>query len=73
MLEDVPRQAITLTISALMAAAHLSIVVPGERKAEAVQVALEGPISTDCPASVLRTHPDALLFLDEASASKLSL
>ena len=66
--EDVPTHAYTLTIPALMAAVRVSAVVPGPRKAEAVQAALEGPIAESCPASILRRHPDAVLFLDRDSA-----
>lgn len=72
-LEDVPREALTLTVPAIMRSKRIISVVPDERKAVAVQRALEGPIETACPASILRTHPDVTLFLDEASASKLSL
>jgi len=69
--EDVPEKAMTLTVPTLMSAGHLSIVVPNEAKAQAVYDALNGPISNDCPASILRTHDDAILYLDRASASKI--
>ena len=72
-LDDVPREAISLTVPAIMRSKRIISVVPDERKAEAVRRALEGPIETACPASILRTHPDVTLFLDKASASKLSL
>ena len=71
-LDDVPTQAITLTIPSLMAARSLSIVVPGPRKAEAVRAALRGPITVACPASILRTHPNARIYLDRESAQFLS-
>jgi glucosamine-6-phosphate deaminase len=67
-LEDVPEKAITLTIPAILSAAFIYCMVPGPTKAEAVRRAIQGPISTSCPASILRTHSDALLFLDEDSA-----
>lgn len=67
-LDDVPREAVTLTIPAIMASRTISCVVPEARKADAVRAALHGPISTTCPASVLRRHPDATLFLDPDSA-----
>lgn len=69
---DVPRQALTLTIPALLSGEILSIVVPGSQKANAVRNALEGPISTTCPASILRTHKRATLYLDRNSSSLLS-
>ena len=66
--EDVPTHAFTMTIPALLSAETLSVVVPGKRKAEAVYAALRGPIAESCPASILRTHPSARLFLDLESA-----
>lgn len=65
---SVPKTAITLTIPALMKAERAIIVVPGEFKAQAVCDTLKGPISESCPASILRTHPNALLMLDADSA-----
>jgi len=56
---DVPRQALTLTVPVFRKARRLSIHVPGPRKAAAVQAMLRGPITAECPASILRTHPDA--------------
>lgn len=70
-LHDVPRQAITLTLPVFTRAHHLSIVVPGPRKAAAIRETLHGPISTACPATLLRTHPRATLFLDQDSAAAL--
>lgn len=70
-LGQVPTHAITLTIPAVMAAQAVVCVVPGERKRKAVYQALRGEISTTCPASILRTHPQARMFLDRESASLL--
>lgn len=67
--DDVPRLALTVTMSAILGARSLSVVVPGAQKAEAVSRTLEGPIETACPASGLRRHPDAVLFLDEPAYS----
>ncbi|HTB84572.1 MAG TPA: glucosamine-6-phosphate deaminase [Candidatus Sulfotelmatobacter sp.] len=69
--KSVPRQAITLTCSMLMSGRALVCVVPGSRKAAAVAAMLDGKISTACPASILRQHPSATLFLDTDSASKI--
>ena len=66
---DVPTLAMTVTMSAILAARSLSVVVPGLPKAEAVARTLDGPIATACPASALRTHPDAALFVDEPAFS----
>lgn len=70
--EAVPRYAYTLTVPALCAARCLVVVVPESRKAAAVRQALQGPISTVCPASVLRRHPHATLLLDADSAAALA-
>lgn len=61
----VPTHAITLTIPALMQGQFLYCIVPGERKAKAVHRTLHGAISTDCPASILRKHTDAVLYVDQ--------
>lgn len=71
-LAEVPHDALSLTISVFRQARHLSVVVPGIRKAQAVAAACLGPITTKCPASILRTHPSVRLFLDEFSALQLS-
>lgn len=67
----VPTHALTLTVPALMSGRRLCCVVPGARKAAAVERALEGPVTTRCPASILRTHPAATLYLDPDSAAGL--
>jgi glucosamine-6-phosphate deaminase len=70
-IEQVPELAMTLTIPALMRVPKLIATVPGPRKAAIVRRALEGSISTDCPATILRTHPDAAMYLDLESAAEL--
>ena len=71
-LEAVPDVGLTLTCPMLVDAKYIICCVPGVSKAEAVRNALEGPISPACPASLLRTHPRAHLYLDRESASLLS-
>jgi len=71
--EDVPERAITLTIPAILRAPSLVVCVPGRRKARVVRRTLQGPISEECPATILRTHPNAALFLDTESAAELDL
>jgi len=71
-LEAVPREAITITCPILVGAEHVICCVPERRKAEAVRAALEGPVSPTCPASLVRTHRGALVFLDEEAASLLT-
>nr|MBA3326382.1 6-phosphogluconolactonase [Paracoccaceae bacterium] len=65
--EDVPSRAITLTVPRLMRAARLFCVVPTAAKRAAVRAALHGPVTGECPASVLRTHPACTLYLEPES------
>jgi glucosamine-6-phosphate deaminase len=70
-IEAVPRVALTLTIPALMAGQRIYCLVPGPTKTAAVRCALRDAISTACPATVMRRHPRAILYLDKASAAGL--
>jgi glucosamine-6-phosphate deaminase len=70
--EDVPATAISMSIRQMLKAKEMVIVVPDARKAAAVQATLEGPISPAVPASILRTHPNVTLYLDEPAASQLA-
>ncbi|HEY2429698.1 MAG TPA: glucosamine-6-phosphate deaminase [Acidimicrobiales bacterium] len=69
-LDAVPTHAMTVTIPALLRAGTVIAVVPEARKAGAVQAALDGPVTTACPASALRTAPAATLHLDAGSAGE---
>jgi glucosamine-6-phosphate deaminase len=69
--EDVPRRAITLTVPTLLAGGELFCSVPGLHKSEAVAAMLHSPISGDCPATALRTHPRCTVYLDRESSSLL--
>jgi glucosamine-6-phosphate deaminase len=70
-LDAVPLTALTLTIPALFSARAIVGAVPGPRKAAAVRDTLTGAISTACPASILRKHSNAALYLDRESAALL--
>jgi glucosamine-6-phosphate deaminase len=70
-LDDVPSRAISMSIRRILASTSLIVTVPDERKADAVVRSLEGPLTNEMPASILRSHADCRLFLDEASASRL--
>ncbi|GFZ89113.1 glucosamine-6-phosphate deaminase [Paenibacillus marchantiophytorum] len=61
---DVPTHALTLTIPALLAGAHLFCIVPGRTKHQAVRRTLDGSISTECPSTILRNHSDCTLYVD---------
>jgi glucosamine-6-phosphate deaminase len=67
----VPTHALTLTIPALMGGKHLFCMVPAKTKAQAVKNTVHGEISEACPASILRTHQNAILYLDPDSSSML--
>lgn len=69
--DKVPEKAITLTVPTLLRTGKLICVVPGPTKAKAVYDMLNGPIGTDCPASSLRLHPDATLYIDADAAALL--
>ena len=66
-LGSVPHHAITLTVPRLMRADRLFCVVPGAVKRDAVSKALHAPLSTECPASILRTHAACTLYIDKDS------
>jgi 6-phosphogluconolactonase/glucosamine-6-phosphate isomerase/deaminase len=70
-LEEVPSHAITVTIPALMRVPRLIVSVPGPRKAAVMWRTVEEAISTACPATILRNHPDVTVYLDRDSAARL--
>lgn len=69
--DDVPTRAISMTVRGILSAAALIVTVPDERKATAVKCAVEGPVTSNCPASILQTHRECMLFLDLQSAKLL--
>lgn len=70
-LEDVPEQAITMCPKQIMSCAHIVTAVPHSVKAEAIFNTITQPVSPMVPATLLKTHPDWNLFIDDASALKL--
>jgi glucosamine-6-phosphate deaminase len=71
-LDSVPQYAFTVTLSLIGSAKKILCLAPEKRKAQIVKEVLEGTISTNCPASILRQKPQATLFLDVDSASLLT-
>lgn len=71
--DAVPRHVVTQGLGTILAARHLLLVAAGTGKAAAVAVAVEGPVSASCPASVLQLHPHATVVIDEAAAAALRL
>jgi glucosamine-6-phosphate deaminase len=67
-IKDVPTTAISMSVQQIMKAKEMLVVVPDDRKAAAVKAALEGPITPQVPASIIRTHPNVTLYLDEPAA-----
>ncbi len=70
-LDQVPTHALTLTMPALMSAHRIYCMVPGPTKREAVRSTIEGPISTACPATIMRRHDHAVLYLDAEAAEDI--
>lgn len=70
-ISQVPKQAISMSVKQILKAKEILAVVPDARKAAAVKACFEGQISSTAPASILRTHPNATIYLDKASASLL--
>ena len=71
-LDDCPSQAISMTVHAILQSRKIICSVPDSRKADAVALSVDGPLTPKVPASILRQHHDVTLVLDESSASKLS-
>ena len=69
--DDVPKQAITMTVKQIMACRHIVTAAPHGVKAEAIFNTVTQPVSPMVPATILKTHPDWKLFIDDASAQKL--
>lgn len=70
---EVPTKAISMSVRQILRAKEIIVTVPDARKAQAVKASLEGEISPLMPASILRTHPNATIYLDKDSAALLSL
>lgn len=70
-LDDVPKRAISMSVRQVLKAREILAVVPGPRKASAIQTCLEGSITPLAPASILRTHGNTTVYLDKDSAALL--
>jgi glucosamine-6-phosphate deaminase len=70
-LDSVPQYALTLTIPALMSAAYVFCMVPGINKAEAIKLTLKEPVLENYPSTILKTHDNAMLFIDIDSFSRV--
>ena len=71
--DEVPTHCLTQGLGTIMDARELLLVAQGSRKAAAVAAAIEGPVSSMCPASILQFHPQATVIIDDAAAGRLTL
>lgn len=69
--DDVPKQAITMCVKQIMSCRHIITAAPHDVKAEAICNTITKPVDPMVPATILKTHPDWRLFIDDASAAKL--
>ncbi|VEU79745.1 glucosamine-6-phosphate deaminase [Haploplasma axanthum] len=70
-LDEVPTHSITMGIKSILQAKTIVLIAFGKNKADAVYKMIKGPITDDCPASILQTHPNVKIFLDKEAASLL--
>jgi glucosamine-6-phosphate deaminase len=71
-LDAVPQQAVSMSVRQVLKATEILAVVPGPRKAAAIKACFDGPISPMAPSSILRSHPNATVYLDLQSSALLS-
>ena len=69
--EDVPRKAISMGTGNIMSAKTILLVANGKNKAKALAAAIKGPVTPQCPASILQFHPNAIIVADEDALSEL--
>jgi glucosamine-6-phosphate deaminase len=70
-LDDVPKQAISMSVRQILKSAAIVCTVPDQRKAQAVQGAVEGPVTPELPSSILQQHERTTVYLDRPAASLL--
>ncbi|WP_454193860.1 glucosamine-6-phosphate deaminase [Paenibacillus sp. Marseille-Q7038] len=66
-IDDVPKQAMTMGVASILKAKQIVLIARGEDKAEIIRTALTGPITTECPASLLQCHPNVTVLLDRGA------
>ncbi|GGA36012.1 glucosamine-6-phosphate deaminase [Paenibacillus physcomitrellae] len=70
-IDEVPTQAITMGIASILHAKQILLLVRGAEKAEVISRALNGPVTTHCPASLLQTHPNVIVLVDQEAGRLL--
>ncbi len=71
--QEVPTQAVTMGLASIMKAKNVLLIATGANKAEAVAAMINGPVTTDCPASILQNHPNVTVILDCEAAGRIAL
>lgn len=69
--EDVPTQAVSMGIASILKGKKMILMAYGAAKADAIKGMIDGPVTTDLPASALQNHSDVVVIIDEAAGSKL--
>ena len=70
-MDEVPTHAVSMGLASILKAKKIVLIATGQNKAKAIQALVEGDVTTSLPASVLKNHPDATIYVDEAAASLL--
>jgi glucosamine-6-phosphate deaminase len=71
-IDDVPTHAVTMGIASIMKAKKIILLASTSYKAKAIAAMIHGPVTENCPASVLQNHPDVVVIIDKAAASLLT-
>ncbi|WLR51667.1 glucosamine-6-phosphate deaminase [Bacillus tianshenii] len=72
-IDEVPTHAITMGVASILRSKWILFMALGKKKASILKKSLEGPVTTECPASLLQLHPNVTFFLDDEAASELNL
>jgi glucosamine-6-phosphate deaminase len=70
-MQEIPKQAITMGIGTIMKAKKILLLASGRKKSHAIEKTINGPVSTEVPATILQLHPDVKLLIDKEAASQL--
>lgn len=70
-IQEIPKQAITMGIGTIMKAKKIILLASGRKKSHAIEKTINGPVSTEVPATILQLHPDVKLLIDKEAASQL--
>lgn len=71
--DSAPKEALTMGIKTITHSTKILLLASGDHKARAIEEAISGPVTRDCPASVLQLHPEVTFLLDEEAGKRISL